>query len=169
MVNVDGIGTRVTIETDGVKQTKELYLSRGFQSSVSRVLHFGVGASSSIQTLKVDWSDGQTQSIAEVVPNQQITLDYKNSVARVAASMGENLTFQDATYKKGISFKHVENEFDDYKRESLLPHKMSQNGPGLSTGDINNDGLDDFYIGGAKNQSSALFVQQKDGYIQFGT
>ena len=161
--NVDGIGTRVTIETDGVKQTKELYLSRGFQSSVSRVLHFGVGASSSIQTLKVDWPDGQTQSIAEVVPNQQITLDYKNSVARVAASMGENLTFQDATYKKGISFKHVENEFDDYKRESLLPHKMSQNGPGLSTGDINNDGLDDFYIGGAKNQSSALFVQQKDG------
>lgn len=161
--NVDGIGARVTIETDGVKQTKELYLSRGFQSSVSRVLHFGIGTSSSIQTLKVDWPDGQTQSIAEVVPNQQITLDYENSVGFVAASMSENATFQDATDKIGISYKHVENEFDDYKRESLLPHKMSQNGPGLSTGDINNDGLDDFYIGGAKNQSSALFVQQKDG------
>ena len=161
--NVDGIGARVTIETDGVKQTKELYLSRGFQSSVSRVLHFGIGASNSIQTLKVDWPDGQTQSIAEVVPNQQITLDYENSVGMVAASIGENVTFQDATHKAGISYKHVENEFDDYKRESLLPHKMSQNGPGLSTGDINNDGLDDFYIGGAKNQSSALFVQQKDG------
>jgi hypothetical protein len=163
LVNVDGIGARVTIETDGVKQTKELYLSRGFQSSVSRVLHFGVGASSSIQTLKVDWPDGQTQTIAEVVPNQQITLDYKNSVGMVVASIRENVTFQDATHKAGISYKHVENEFDDYKRESLLPHKMSQNGPGLSTGDINNDGLDDFYVGGAKNQSSALFVQQKDG------
>jgi enediyne biosynthesis protein E4 len=161
--NVDGIGARVTIEADGVKQTKELYLSRGFQSSVSRVLHFGIGASSSIQTLKVDWPDGQTQSIAEVVPNQQITLDYENSVGLVAASIGENATFQDATDKTGISYKHVENEFDDYKRESLLPHKMSQNGPALSTGDINNDGLDDFYIGGAKNQASALFVQQKDG------
>ena len=161
--NVDGIGARVTIETDGVKQTKELYLSRGFQSSVSRVLHFGIGESSSIQTLKVDWPDGQTQSIAEVVPNKQITLDYENSVDMVAASIGKNVTFQDATHKAGISYKHVENEFDDYKRESLLPHKMSQNGPGLSTGDINNDGLDDFYIGGAKNQSSALFVQQKDG------
>jgi hypothetical protein len=161
--NVDGIGARVTIETDGVKQTKELFLSRGFQSSVSRVLHFGVGASCSIQTLKVDWPDGQTQSIAEVVPNQQIILDYENSVGMVAASIGENVIFQDATYKAGISYKHVENEFDDYKRESLLPHKMSQNGPALSTGDINNDGLDDFYIGGAKNQSSALFVQQKDG------
>ena len=161
--NVDGIGARVTIETDGVKQTKELYLSRGFQSSVSRVLHFGIGASSSIQTLKVDWPDGQTQTIAEVVPNQQITLDYENSLGFVPASMSENAIFQDATDKIGISYKHVENEFDDYKRESLLPHKMSQNGPSLSTGDINNDGLDDFYIGGAKNQSSALFVQQKNG------
>jgi hypothetical protein len=162
--NTNGIGARVTVETEGLKQTKELYLSRGFQSSVNPILHFGLGEATSINTLKVLWPDGKTQTLNGVKPNQQLLVNYTESVDKVASTdSSESTLFIDATNKSGITFEHEENDFDDYKRESLLPHKMSQNGPALSTGDINNDGLDDFYIGGAKNQTAALFVQQKDG------
>ena len=162
--NKIGIGAKITIEAGGIKQTKELFLSRGFQSSVSSILHFGIGNAKSISRLSIEWPDGKFQSINEVKTNQQITLHYneandkKPSVTNNKASI-----FKDITDDIGITYKHIENEFDDFKRESLLPHKLSQNGPALAIGDINKDGLDDFYIGGAKNQTSELFIQQNDG------
>ena len=162
--NTVGIGSKVSLETDGLIQTKELYLSRGFQSSVSRVLHFGLGTMSTIEKLTIVWPDGKSQLINDIEPNQQITLDYNESAELAGSSPIENThIFTDQTNKIGVPFSHRENNFDDFEREILLPHKFSQNGPGLAKGDINNDGLDDFYIGGAKNQASSLFVQQEDG------
>lgn len=162
--NIDGIGARVVIETSDLNQTKELYLSRGFQSSVSRILHFGIGGANSIQQLSIKWPDGKTQLILDLEINRQILLNYNDAVDNTAASADDRMViFKDITKDLGVTFSHEENEFDDFKREGLLPHKLSQNGPALSVGDINNDGLDDFYIGGAKEQASALFVQQKDG------
>lgn len=162
--NNNGIGARVTIETGDLKQTKELYLSRGFQSSVSKILHFGIGRAPSIQNLSIVWPDGKYQSISEVKVNQQITINYSESEDKIASDTGEATPiFKEVAEGRGIAFRHIENEFDDFEREGLLPHKLSQNGPALSVGDINNDGLDDLYIGGAKNQASGLFVQQKNG------
>ena len=165
--NIDGIGTRVVVETNDLKQTKELYLSRGFQSSVSRILHFGIGDANLIRQLSVEWPDGQTQLIPDIEANQQITLNYVDALDNTSSSSNQNSAiFTDVTKELGVSHRHLENSFDDFERESLLPHKLSQNGPALSTGDVNNDGLDDFYIGGAKDQASSLFVQQKDGTFQ---
>ena len=59
--------------------------------------------------------------------------------------------------------KHTENDFDDFEKQVLLPHRMSNLGPGLATGDINNDGQEDFYLGGASGQSGQLYTQQTDG------
>ena len=161
--NTVGIGSRVTIETDSIKQTKELYLARGFQSSVSEILHFGLGSAKTIQELSIVWPDGKSQSINDIKPNQQITLDYNESGKLSGSSPIENIPiFKDQTDKIGIAFSHRENNFDDFEREILLPHRFSQNGPALAQGDVNNDGLEDFYIGGAKNQASSLFMQQKD-------
>tara|TARA_B100001175_G_scaffold314587_1_gene324251 strand:+ start:3007 stop:6417 length:3411 start_codon:yes stop_codon:yes gene_type:complete len=161
--NTFGIGSKVTIEASDLRQTKELYLVRGFQSSVSEILHFGLGSAESIQNLSIVWPDGKFQSFKELNVNQQITLNY-NEASFINSQDAENKKklFNSSNVTE-IPFKHIENYFDDFEREILLPHKFSQNGPALAIGDVNNDGLDDFYIGGAKNQASALFIQKDNG------
>ena len=67
-----------------------------------------------------------------------------------------------------LNHKHEENKFDDFKRESLLPHKMSDLGPAMAVGDVNKDGLEDFYIGGAKGFSGKLYFQTNDGFKASG-
>lgn len=163
-MNRDGIGAKVIVDCNGIKQTKELYLTRGFQSSVDRILHFGIGNATSIDKMTIIWPDGKIQAITGVAANQQTTLNYSDAtgIANQKESLERKL-FTDITSDLGVKFMHKENEFNDFERESLLPHKLSQNGPSLSVGDVNNDGLDDFYIGGAKGQSGELFIQQKNG------
>jgi len=162
--NLDGIGAKVTLTTDDGEQTKELYLSRGFQSSVSNLLHFGTGKVGNIARVSVRWPDGKTQFLENVPSNRKIVLDYENSERTDATDVSGQAVFADVPSPAGAHFEHDENKFDDFEREILLPHKFSQNGPALAVGDINDDGLDDFYIGGARNQAAALFVQKDNGY-----
>jgi hypothetical protein len=162
--NTLGIGARITVETNEEKQTKEQYLSRGFQSSVSEILHFGVGSSEKIKSLEILWPDGKIHSISEVSANQQLNLNYSD-----ASNPGSPIKeiskpiFNDVTNIVQADYKHVENKFDDFERESLLPHKFSENGPSLAVGDVNSDDLDDFYVGGAKGKMGELFLQQQNG------
>jgi hypothetical protein len=162
--NTLGIGARITIGTNQEKQIKEQYLTRGFQSSISEILHFGVGSAENIKNLTVLWPDGKTQSLSDVSVNQQLILNYTDaSVSDSPIKEVAKPVFYDATNRVQIDYKHVENKFDDFERESLLPHKFSENGPSLAVGDVNKDGLDDFYVGGAKGQIGELFLQQQDG------
>jgi len=160
-----GIGNTVKIYSDGQLQIAELILTRGYQSSVAPELHFGVGNSTILDSLVVQWTNGATQSIINIKTNQLLTLDYANASKKTFKNpyLIQSKLFIDITDKLGVSFKHKENSFDDYTKEPLLPHKMSQFGPGLSVGDVNGDKLDDFWIGGASKQAGALFLQQKNG------
>ena len=161
--NTFGIGSRVNIEANDLEQVKELYLARGFQSSVSNILHFGLGSATSIRKLSIMWPDGNFQTLRGLNVNQQITLNYTEATDKKIQDAGNENKVFNTVDKIDIPFRHIENEFDDFEREILLPHKFSQNGPALAIGDVDNDGLDDFYIGGAKNQASVLFLQQEDG------
>ena len=162
--NTLGIGARITVESNEEKQIKEQYLSRGFQSSVSEILHFGIGAADNVKHLKIVWPDGKSQSINGVTANQQITLSYNDAViSDNPTEENQQSIFKDVTEVVRANYKHAENKFDDFERESLLPHKLSEYGPSLTIGDVNNDTLDDFYVGGAKGQQGALFLQQQDG------
>ncbi|MBX2843795.1 MAG: VCBS repeat-containing protein [Flammeovirgaceae bacterium] len=161
--NTNGLGAKVILESNSIKQTKQLYVSRGFQSSVDNILHFGLDTAEVIKKLTIIWPDGKSQIITDLEVNNQITLSYEESLETNSLIKEEKALFQDVSDKTKLNFKHKENKFDDFERESLLPHKLSQNGPALSCGDINNDGLDDFYVGGAKNQSASLFIQQDNG------
>ncbi len=162
--NKMGLGTKVLITYEDQKQYQELTLTRGFQSSVSPILHFGTGEVKNIEKALITWPDGTMQELLNIKTNQVITINYQNASKRnVITKTIKNKSFKDVTDSLSIHFTHIENDFDDYIKQPLLPHKYSNFGPALAVGDVNNDQLDDFYIGGAVNQSGQLYVQQENG------
>ncbi|OWW27405.1 hypothetical protein B4Q04_07060 [Zobellia sp. OII3] len=163
--NINGIGARISLQYDDVVQSKELYVSRGFQSSVSNRLHYGTGQKNVIDKVSITWPDGKRQSLKDVPTNQELVLKYDDAQSGLSNDVSSDnaFLFKDVSHDLKNTFEHKENDFDDFQREILLPHKFSQNGPALAVGDVNNDGLDDFYIGGAKNESSELWLQQSNG------
>ncbi|WP_373515801.1 VCBS repeat-containing protein, partial [Persicitalea sp.] len=164
-----GIGARVTINTSSGTQVQEHYLTRGFQSSVAPGLLFGLGREEKVKSIQVLWPNGSTQILENIDSNQEITLSYNspNFVDICPIPLPAKLyPFFDISSKLGKLPAHQENNFDDYQRESLLPHKMSQTGPALAVGDVNGDGLDDFFLGGAMGYPGTLQLQTAEGTFQ---
>ena len=158
-----GLGCRVTLWTGGTMQMAELTLSRGYQSSMEPVLYFGTGNYQHIDSLTVRWPGGKQETKRNTEVNRKLTLDYKDAIP---SSIQFNLTakkFTDITSSENIDFFHKENDYNDYEKQPLLPHKLSTTGPGIAVGDVNNDGLDDFFIGNALNSNPAMYVQTKNG------
>jgi hypothetical protein len=163
--NPFGLGTKVWLKNDNDLQYQQLTLSRGFQSSVEPILHFGLGNATRINAVIVQWPDGKKETINDVKANQLITLVYENAMVDNSPSntTHEGKLFLDVTETSGVDFEHVENLFNDFSVQVLIPHTYSANGPGLAVGDVNGDNLEDFYVGGAIEHSGALYVQQQDG------
>ncbi|WP_422350931.1 VCBS repeat-containing protein [Flagellimonas sp.] len=162
--NKNGIGSRVFVRTDLGEQMQELTLTRGFQSSVAPELGFGVADQKEIKAVKVIWPDGKISLRKGLQANQVLTFDHKDAQMAEEKEISKEKLFNTYSLDKlSIAFKHSENPYDDYEKEPLLPHQTSMLGPGLAVGDVNNDGLQDLYIGGASQQSGALFVQTRDG------
>jgi len=161
--NRDGIGTRITIYANQQQQMHEHYLSRGFQSSVDRIVHFGLGTTEKIDSLLIRWADGKTQTLRDISANQLLSLNYQDASNPNPTEKPSDYLFQDITEQAQLRVSHQENDFDDFEREVLLPHKMSNFGPALAIADVNGDGLDDFYLGGAKGLSGQLYQQTANG------
>lgn len=162
--NKFGIGCKIWLENDGETQFQELTLTRGFQSSVSPILHFGIGKNTSIEKVKILWQDGMQEVLENVKANQVISFNHENAeIKKEVQKPNPQPLFEDITEKAELAHKHEENEFDDYRYQVLLPHKTSEYGPALAVADIDNDGLDDFYIGGSQKRSGKLFRQNEDG------
>ena len=160
--NTFGLGTKVTVRSNGLNQTQELTLSRGFQSSVAPQLHFGLGHSKRIDDIEIVWPNGKTQHIKDPSINQLLTVDYKAATNAVVRHQNKTHLFESFTDTLAI-YKHKENIYDDFKLEVLLPHKTSQFGPGIAVGDLNGDQLDDFYVGAASQFPGGLYFQNQDG------
>ena len=163
-----GIGAKVELETSSQKQSQELTLTRGFQSSVPPILHFGLGNHPSVTKLKVIWPDGKKQILQDVEANQQITLFYRDAYPGEEPVSLTSVKFQSVVQAAGINFKHVEDNYDDYKFELLLPHQYSRFGPPVAVSDVNQDGLDDFFVGNATGSSAQLYLQHPDGTFETG-
>ncbi|WP_085499728.1 VCBS repeat-containing protein [Arenibacter troitsensis] len=163
--NALGLGCKIWLEDNGETQFQEMTLSRGFQSSVEPIAHFGVGTKENIKKVKVLWQDGKEEILNDISANQLLTVNYINASNPKSGteSIKKTSYFEDITKKVGLQYKHEENNFDDFSYQVLLPHKISQYGPALAVGDIDNDGLDDFYIGGANRSPGALFKQNTNG------
>lgn len=163
--NRNGIGAKVSLWAGGMFQVQEHYLTRGYQSSVDKGLLFGLGIVKMIDSLEVQWPDNKKQFFTNIKVNQALLLDYKNA-RTVTVNKRKNELIADITSKYNLKYKHREIPFNDYQRESLLPHKMSQLGPGLAVADVNGDGLEDVFIGAAKGYSGILFLQTMDkGFV----
>ena len=164
--NPFGLGCKLWLEDNGDQQFQEMTMTRGFQSSVEPVVHFGVGQKEQVGTVRILWPDGRSESLNNVKTDQMITMAHKNAKPiesnLIAKNKNKNI-FEDITNKVGLQYEHKENKFDDFRYQVLLPHKISQYGPALAIGDIDNDGLDDFYIGGANWSAGAMFRQNMDG------
>lgn len=158
-------GTRATIYYNGNIQVRELTSSRGYFSCSEELIHFGVGTIQEIDSLVITWYD-EGQSVLYNIPTRQtLILDReKLKTEKVSRSKpSKPLLFNDITKKVALTYEHKENEFDDFDREFLLPHKMSVLGPGLAIGDVDGNGLDDFFVGGTFEQSGNIFLQGNDG------
>jgi hypothetical protein len=159
-----GIGARVSVRAGGRLVVQELMPSRGFQSSVDYPLTFGVGQVDTIQSVTVEWPDGRVSTLADITSNQRLTVRQLESDAATSVSRPSLTTLlADVTDSVGLEFVHRENTFVDFDRERLMPKMLSTEGPYLAVADVNGDGLDDAFIGGAKDQPGQLLIQQRAG------
>lgn len=163
--NPMGIGAKVTLFYQDKSQFQELIPTRGFQSSMEPVLHFGLGDTELVENVMVEWPGGKKEVQKNVKTNQWLELKYENAKESIGETKPskEKKLFSDITEVIGIDHQHQENTFDDYLHQVLLPHKMSQFGPALAVADVDNDGLEDFYIGGATGYAGTIYKQNMDG------
>ena len=160
--NINAIGTKVKLYSGTKILTQENYTTRGYLSSIEPNLHFGVNTITIIDSLEIIWPDGKYETLKKVPVNNTLTLNYNNA-ANINYYQRKNLT---PTYISEIDalfdFKHIDQPTTEFNRDPLIPYASTNLGPDISITDINNDGLDDIFIGGSKRQASQLFIQNKD-------
>ncbi|AUP80585.1 VCBS repeat-containing protein [Flavivirga eckloniae] len=162
--NSFGLGNKITLFYNDSIQYQEFKTVRGYLSSVEPIAHFGLGKTQQIDSIQILWPDGKEHILNNITINQLLTINYTD------AKKAENNTLPVSPILTEVTsemfeqpFVHKENIYDDFKDQILIPHKLSQNGPCLAVGDINSDGLEDFYVGGAGNQSGQTYIQTVNG------
>lgn len=162
--NRNAIGSKVNVYANGLQQSKELFLSRGYQSSVTNKLHFGLGSLSKIDSVEVIWPNGTLQVLPSLKANTHITLEERTAKKQKNLPKKSDTLFEDIDPKSiGVHFKQMENPYNDFDLQLLLPQKQSEISNPMAVADVNNDGLDDFFVGNAKGAKAALFLQEEGG------
>lgn len=155
-------GTRITITYADTQQVFETTNVRGIYSTSEPIAHFGLEKQSKVDEITINWPDNSSTILNNVAANQvvQVFLEDSNSKNQ-KEEKPVAILFSEVTEKNILPYKHQENDFDDYKYQVLLPHKISQFGPSLAVADVNNDGLEDVFVGAASGFAPQLFLQNK--------
>ncbi|MET0637438.1 MAG: VCBS repeat-containing protein [Chitinophagaceae bacterium] len=162
-LNTYALGAKVFVETDSTEQMQEMYPVRGYQSSVDYVLNFGLGQASNIKQVLVYWTPDSVTVVKSPAINSTINVNRADAVFLTPADTNRTSLFSDLSVNSGLDFRHHENAFVDFKREFLIPYQLSRQGPKMSVADVNGDGLEDVFIGGALGQGGKMFLQNMDG------
>ncbi|MEM7551215.1 MAG: VCBS repeat-containing protein [Bacteroidota bacterium] len=169
--NKFGIGSKVISYVDETIQINEMIPTRGYLSSIDYSLVIGLDSLKKLDSLTVVWPDMKFETLYNVLSNQTLLLNYTNAtgeydhdrISNKVSTDSSTIFSQASSAELGIDFKHDENKFIEFNREPLLPHMNSTEGPCLSVADVNNDGNEDVFIGGAKWQTASLYIQNDDG------
>lgn len=158
--NTNAIGAKVKIKTKDGIQYQEVQVSRGYESSVDHIVHFGLGGIENIDELQIEWSPEHFLTKKDLKVNQTYTYSIADANGVKPAEEKIDQYFTDISDSL-FEFIAKENLVDDFASEVLMPHKMSQLGPFIGVGDVNGDKLDDFYVSGAADFAGKLFIQEK--------
>ncbi len=159
--NTEGIGAKITIYSKDGKQFQQQMPSRGYQSCVSPVIHFGLGKIRKIDSLLVVWERGKRQLLTNISADRVLTLneaDARNIPVHPAVVKPIYIAV-----KSPLSYSQATSNINDFKRQPLMVNPMSFSTPCMVKGDVNGDGLEDIYIGGGYGQAGQLYIQQKGG------
>jgi len=168
--NVNGLGAIVEIKyqmPDSKTTTTQLYEHspfRGYLSTVEAAGHFGLGKTTTVAEVKIQWQNGKQQTIKNVKANQVLVVDMKNAKENIPSKAPQSVQLLDVTDSMRMNYVHQENEFIDFNVQKLLPHKFSQYAPGVAVGDVNGDGYDDVYVGGSVQRKGVFFLQNSTGF-----
>ncbi len=169
--NKSGLGAKIWVYHDGKVQYAEHTLQRGYKSSMENIIYFGMSDYPKIDSLKIDWLSGKSQLIKNPSVNKKIVI-HESQALKVKTKANHKLSvlFTESAKEHGISFKHEEEDYVDFKQaQALLLHKFSQAGPMVTSGDINGDGIEDFIVGGSAHQGATVFMQEKNGKFKKNT
>ncbi len=159
-----GIGARVELTlAGGARLVRENWLSRGYLSGQNPELHFGLGAATQVPTLTVRWPSGHVQVLRDVAADQRLVITEPPGPA-LAPGARQEPTPPTFAPLPAPPFTHRENDFDEYVAQPLLPSGVSRLGPGVACADIDGDGQDDVFVGGARGRAGALFLAAGSGW-----
>lgn len=164
--NTFGLGTRVSAYAGGKLYYRELYPSEGFQASSAPEIHFGFGEATILDSLLVQWPGGGCTSFYRQALNTTLDLEIPEA-PQACTSVKQRalpLSFTVLDSMPGIAYTHKEDNFLDFNVNKLIPYRISDRGPVMTTGDLNGDGIKDVFIGGSRDVPSSLYVSGSKGY-----
>ena len=163
--NKYAIGSKVIVFEKNKKKCKQVFTSRGFQSSSELILNFGFTNETKIDSILVIWPDNTFQKLPNLTTLDTLVIitadNNRKKVMYTNIFPNTKKRFKKVEDNLGISYTHTENNFIDFNRQKLIPYKISNKGPAIAVGDLNNDGKNDVFFGGSKNQEAQLFIQDK--------
>ncbi len=162
--NTSAYGTKVSLWCQGKAQFAEHQTIRGYKSTVEDFIHFGLGNASKIDSLKITWASGKEQWLRNISPDKVLTVYEKNALsAPQPLPQAQVYTFKEVSQAYQIDWRSEEFDYNDFLIQHTLPHKHSELGGGIAVGDINNDGLEDFFVGASAHKQGAFFLQNANG------
>ncbi len=165
--NINAIGAKIVLFANGGIRTYENTPVHGFQSSMLEPIHIGLDKTK-IDSAFLIWPDNTYQGI-EIKANQRLSFSYTSNLPKYNYTSltgyykPSTAMLEDITSTTGLNYRHIENPFNEFNREQLLPHMVSTEGPALAIADINHDGLEDVFIGASKTYHNAVFLQTSEG------